>query len=128
MQDMDANALNQTLLSYMEKQKVSAIRKDAAANRRFRQRKSWASFEGNLTDRQFRRYFRMSRECFRHLCSRIEENVGESKFKSEQYLRNLKQSSDPRDKQICKMMKSHEKSTGGFISGEVKLAQIRTAV
>ena len=63
MQDMDANALNQTLLSYMEKQKVSAIRKDAAANRRFRQRKSWASFEGNLTDRQFRRYFRMSREC-----------------------------------------------------------------
>lgn len=64
----------------------------------------------------------MSRECFRHLCSRIEENVGESKFKSEQYLRNLKQSSDPRDKQIRKMMKSHEKSTGGFISGEVKLA------
>ncbi len=122
MQDMDANALNQTLLSYMEKQKVSAIRKDAAAKRRFRQRKSWAAFNGNLTDRQFRRYFRMSRECFRDLCSRIEENVGESQFKSEQYLRNLKQSSDPADKKTLKIMKCHEKSTGGFISGEVKLA------
>ena len=61
MQDMDDNALNQTLLSYMEKQKVSAIRKEAAANRRFRQRKSWAAFNGNLTDRQFKRYFLMSR-------------------------------------------------------------------
>ena len=51
MQDMDANALNQTLLSYMEKRKVSAIRKDAAAKRRFRQRKSWAAFNGNLISR-----------------------------------------------------------------------------
>ena len=122
MQDMDDNALNQTLLSYMEKQKVNAIRKEAAANRRFRQRKSWTAFNGNLTYRQFKRYFRMSRECFCDICRRIEENVGESQFKSEQYLRNLKESSDPADKKILQAMKCHaDKSTGGFISGEVKL-------
>ena len=34
----------------------------------------------------------------------------------------LKQSTDPKDKITLKLMKCHEKSTGGFISGEVKLA------
>lgn len=122
MQEMDADALEKTLLSYMKKQKVSAIRKSAARNRRHRQRKSWASFEANLTDRQFRRYFRMSRECFRDLCHKIEHNVGEAQFKSEAYLRNLKQSTDVGDKKKISIMKCHEESTGGFISGEVKLA------
>lgn len=122
MNHNDANALNKAMVSLMKTQKVSSIRKKASKKRRFRQRKSWAAFEANLTDRQFRRYFRMSRECFRHLCSRIEENVGESEFKSENYLNNLKQSSDPKDKMTKKLMKCHEESTGGFISGEVKLA------
>lgn len=122
MQEMDADALEQTLLSYMKKQQVSAMRKSAAAKRCHRQRKSWAAFEANLTDRQFRRYFRMPRECFRELCNKIEENVGEAQFKSEAYLRNLKQSTDIRDKKKISIMKCHDKSTGGFISGEVKLA------
>eukprot|EP00984_Skeletonema_dohrnii_P023378 scaffold12476_cov110-Skeletonema_dohrnii-CCMP3373.AAC.1 len=86
MHDKDANTLMKTLLSFKEKQKVRSIKKKAAKKRRFRLRRSWAAFDANLTERQFRRYFRMSRECFRHLCSRIEENVGESVFKSEKYL------------------------------------------
>jgi len=63
----------------------------------------------------------MSRECFKYLCKRIEENIGPSKFKSEQYLCNLRSGKDLNcGKQ--RMDNAHMKSTGGFISGEVKLA------
>ena len=122
LNDLDEDAMNAALLTYMEKQKVSQIRKDQASKRRFRQRKSWSAFQANLTDRQFRRYFRMSRECFAYLCNRIMTNVGEDKFKSEEFLDNLKHSDDPRDKEKVQMMNAHEGSTGGFISGEIKLA------
>ena len=122
LDDLEEDALNKALLTYMEKKKVSAMRQDQASKRRFRKRKSWAQFQSNLTDRQFRRYFRMSRECFQHLCDRIVDNVGEIEFKSEEYLNNLQYSHDERDKKIIQMLHAHEGSTGGFVSGEVKLA------
>ena len=71
MNDLEEEELNTALLEYMEKKKVGAVCKDSALNRRFRQRKSWAEFESGQTDRQFRRYFRMTRECFQLLCDRI---------------------------------------------------------
>ena len=44
MDDLDETASNNHLLSYIEKSKVSAARKDSAKKRRFRQRKSWTAF------------------------------------------------------------------------------------
>ena len=64
----------------------------------------------------------MSRQCFRLLCERIEANVGARNFKSEQYLRQIRNSTDHRDKKLARMMAAHEGTTGGFISGEIKLA------
>jgi hypothetical protein len=122
MNDLEEEELNTALLEYMEKKKVGAVRKDSALNRRFRQRKSWAEFESGLTDRQFRRYFRMSRECFQLLCDRIEANVGEEEFKSEEYLKNLKHTDVESEKKKVNLMYAHEASTGGFVSGEIKLA------
>ena len=55
------------------------------------------------------------------LCNRIEENVGQDVFKSEQYLRDV-QLGRIENKTKQQMNKAHTKSTGGFISGEVKLA------
>lgn len=122
LDDLEDDALNIALLSYMEKKKVSAIRQDSASKRKFRQRRSWSSFQGNLTDRQFRRYFRMSKECFKHLCDRIEINIGEREFKSEEFLDDFQYSHDVSDKKSIRMLSAHEGSTGGFVSGEVKLA------
>ena len=120
--DLEEDALNLALLTYIEKKKLSAIRQHSASKRRYRQRKSWANFASNLTDRQFRRYFRMTRECFQHLCScYIESNVGERVFKSEEYLKDLRFSRDTSDNKTIKMLYAHEGSTGGFVSGEVKL-------
>jgi hypothetical protein len=122
MNDLEEEELNTALLEYMELKKVGAVRKDSALNRRFRQRKSWAEFQSGLTDRQFRRYFRMSRECFQLLCDRIEANVGEEEFKSEEYLKNLKHTDIESEKKKVNLMYAHEASTGGFVSGEIKLA------
>ena len=52
--DLEEDALNNALLTYMEKMKVSAICRDQESKRRFRQRKSWSQFQENLTDSQFR--------------------------------------------------------------------------
>ena len=122
LSELEDAELAGTLLPYIEKLKISSGRQAAAAKRVFRQRKSWTEFQSRLTDRQFRRYFRMTRECFNLLCRRIEDSVGAAEFKSEDYLNYLKQSSDPADEKMAQMMRAHEGSTGGFISGEVKLA------
>ena len=116
LDDLEEDALNKALLTYMEKKKVSAMGQDQASKRWFCKRKSWAQFQSNLTDRQFRRYFRMSRECFQHLCNRIVDNVGEMEFKSEEYLNDLRYSHDERDKKIIQMLHAHEGSIGGFVS------------
>ena len=122
LHDKEDYLLESTLRSYIERKKLSQQRVENSKNRRFRQRKSWSRFQYNMTDRQFRRYFRMSRECFHYLCEKIKENVGESEFKSESYLQKLGSGVEKSSPQYQNFMKGHEDSTGGFISGEIKLA------
>jgi hypothetical protein len=55
------------------------------------------------------------------LCERIEKNVGPHRFKSEQYLDALR-NGEIENKRLEAMDLAHRKSTGGFISGEIKLA------
>jgi hypothetical protein len=103
---------------------IKQQKKAAARNRKCRQRRSWAQFQQYLTDRQFRRYFRMERGCFDYLCERIIDNVGERDFKSESYLRDFKNGDATEADTMHKtnILHAHEHTTGGFVSGEVKLA------
>ena len=100
-----------SMFSHMKTTRLCAIRSDSAKNRVLRQRKSWSAFSSSLTDRQFRRYFRMSRGCFQHLCDQIETNVGEEIFKSEAYLIDIRGSIDEKDKKTIEIMRAHEQST-----------------
>jgi hypothetical protein len=119
--DNTEDGLLETLLR--KRLEITTIKKDAAKNRTLRQRTSWSRFQTRLTDKQFRRYFRMERECFEYLCQRIIANVGEGEFKSEEYLNELKhgyvEGVKVKDTNIAN---AHTHSTGGFVSGEVKLA------
>jgi hypothetical protein len=92
----------------------------SSKKRIFRQRRRWDEFKSKLTKRQFRRYFRMEVECFDDLAKKIENIIGEKKFKSELYLDKMR-SGMVRDNNSS-MDYCHRKSTGGFIPGELKLA------
>jgi len=61
----------------------------------------------------------MSKELFWLLCDEIVGLVGIGEFKSEEFLNEMMNSDDPRDR--C-MMVANEATTGGFICGEIKLA------
>ena len=60
-----------------------------ARRRRVRSRHIWSTLEATLTDRQFRMYFRMSKEIFKLLCGTIEDIIGRDSFKSEDFLNEL---------------------------------------
>ena len=60
-----------------------------AERRRYYERKKWSVFCERLTERQFVRYFRMSKGLFEKLCNKIEGSVGSARFKSEEYLDNI---------------------------------------
>ena len=45
---------------------------------------TWEAFSTRLSDRIFRKMFRMSRISFQHLCTHIEAAVGKTVFRSEQ--------------------------------------------
>ena len=92
------------------------IRTLSARRRRKCKRMSFYKFREYLSDRQFRRMFRMTKNCFEELTISIRAKVGEDEFKSEEYLESSL--SGKKRKMFC----AHELSTGGFISGEVKLA------
>ena len=119
---LQLNLLKTSVSLLVDKEKFRQQKKDAASMRKFRQRKSWAAFASNLTDRQFRRYFRMSKECFEILCERIESNVGDREFKSEVYLVQYHYCYADNELFSTNILKAHAESTGGFISGEIKLA------
>lgn len=84
----------------------------ASQRRNVLKRLSWRSFCLTTHDKQFRRMFRMSKSCFEKLCASIIKAVGESSFKSEEFL----------DVNYHQMSVAHNISSGGSISGEVKLA------
>ena len=58
---------------------------------------------------------------FAELCERIETNIGLDNFKSEHYLKEVRAGTIT-EKKKSNLVKAHQKSTGGFISGEAKLA------
>ncbi|KAL7545061.1 hypothetical protein ACHAWF_014107 [Thalassiosira exigua] len=121
--DVEDEILIGIISRHMKRKRISRIKKSAAKNRKYRQRKSWAEFQSKLTDKQFRRYFRMSRECFQLLCEKIQTNVGERSFKSEQYLADVREGNVTQVHPLLKsMIHCHDESTGGFICGEIKLA------
>ena len=90
-----------------------------ARHRQRRNRKSWRSFTGYLTDHQFHWYFRISKELFQTLCNDIEGIVGEESFKSEEYLSSImnKTMTDL----TANIFHAHLCSTGRVISGEIRL-------
>ena len=125
----DNSTLCQLLLPYIRYRKYSRIRRESANNKHWRQRRSFSSFCENMTERQFRRYFRMSRDCFSLLCDRIKGNVEEHVFRSEAYLDDLYRGRlipHPEEgKYVQRMMTlavAARAYQGDFISGEVKVA------
>jgi hypothetical protein len=75
----------------IEQETLSLYRKDAAMRRCRRSRLSWYEFTNSVSDIQFRRMFRMSKQCFNELCQSIITSVGEDGFKSENYIDEMVQ-------------------------------------
>ena len=90
-----------------------------AVNRRIRRRRSWSGFQSMMTEGQFRRYFRMSKDIFRLLCNQIEDIIGREEFKSEEFLDEVMNCDDISRR---RMLIANRCTTGGFICGEIKLA------
>ena len=86
-----------------------------AKKRRVRKREEWSSLITRISDIQFRRMFRMSKQCFVALCDTIISWVGESKFKSESYINAYLRGKN-------QMFMANQLTSGGYISGEIKLA------
>ena len=104
---------------------ISSQRKDASRNRKFRQRREWSWFSHYMSHRQFRRYFRMTNDCFTSLCNRIATNHGEHQFRSEDYINNLYDGNYANSRDMVdftNLAHAARSSTGDFISGEVKVA------
>ena len=64
----------------------------------------------------------MSRECFELLCKKIKHNVGAREFKSEAYLAEFGKDAKGNDLKTGNILRAHQATTGGFISGEIKVA------
>ena len=94
---------------------IAAEKSAIAKSRRKKSRIPFSQVDNMLNDRQFRRMFRMTRECFALLSDKIKINVGESKFKSQVYI-------DTFLNYPGSIYQANCETTGGFISGEVKLA------
>lgn len=91
-----------------------------ARHRRFHNLRSWAMFMNDLSEKQFHHYFRISKDHFQILCRCIEEIVGRHELKSEEYLDKIM--SSPHTTPCYNIYFAHANSTGGVITGEVKLA------
>ena len=104
---------------------ISSQRKKALSNRKHRKRREWSWFVHYMSHRAFRRYFRMSKDCFSTLCSRIETIVGEHQFRSEEYIDRLYDDNYRNSRNMIlftNLAHAARKSIGDFISGEVKVA------
>ena len=102
-------------LEYKASALVSAKASADAKKRRKKKRIPWSHVDQMLNERQFRRMFRMTRECFALLCEKIKISVGESMFKSQVYIDTFLDYPGSIHYANCE-------TTGGFISGETKLA------
>jgi len=98
-----------------------------AKERRPKKRIKWHEFKQSLSDSNFRRMFRMSKECFDDLCSKIIDTKGQSEFKSEMYIEtNLKQKHNQntsyKKRKRSSVYHANTFTSGEYICGEVKLA------
>ena len=91
-------------------------------NRRKKKRPSWEFINKKISDMQFRRMFRMNRATFKLLCQTITAAVGESEFKSENYIKSFLETEDIVFNRGVSMYHAHKLTSGGYIPGEVKLA------
>ena len=97
--------------SRMKSEKNSQL----AKKRRKKRRVLWTDVNLRISDLQFRRMFRLNRDCFDLLCNTIIAGVGEKAFKLEAYI-------DAFLKGKNSMYDANVATTGGYIAGEVKLA------
>ena len=63
--------------------KVGVANRYYARHQNFCLQSSWTSCFDDMSDKQFCRYFCMSKKNFKRLCDLIIKNVGEAEFKSE---------------------------------------------
>ena len=119
--------LLEELCAMHKKEQLRRCRLEYARNRTAKVRTSWTEFANSLTDRHFRRMFRMERQCFLELCEKIEKTVGGEEFKSEEYI-NMHLSGDTAtnaptaSKKQKNMYNAHKTWSGGYICGEIKVA------
>ena len=95
-------------------EKMCETRREQGLNRRKKVRVKWDEISSRMGDYQFRRMFRMTRECFTLLCFSIIGAIGESQFKPQHYIDAFLSGTSVYDANVL--------ATGGYISGEVKLA------
>ena len=94
----------------------SASLSAAALHRRKKRRIIWSEINDRISDNHFRRMFRMNRNCFQLLCQKIISTVGESKFKSEEYIAAfLVNPYSPLSLQSAKIHNAHCYTSGGYI-------------
>ena len=77
----------------------------------------WADINTRISDLQFRRMFRLNRQCFAMLCQNIISNIGEEKSKSEAYINEYLKGNGS-------MYDAHGLTSSGYITGEVKIPVI----
>ena len=93
--------------------------REACKRRRKRVRLNFNTFSRSISHKHFRRMFRMPLDCFHLLCEKIEYGVGEEEFLSEEYIKKELQC---KKNKKGKMFRAHMKTTGGYLSGETKVA------
>ena len=64
----------------------------------------------------------MTRQCFDQLCSKIICSIGERAFLSEKYINVFISDNDVSTSHLLRIYRAHARTSGGFISGEMKLA------
>ena len=108
-----------TMQLYQMRRTYNYIKKSQSSSERIPyKRTSWIEYMSKMRDKLFRKRFRMTKHCFQLLCLKIIKGIGEEEFKSEQYLA----SQVAQNTKLGKMLMAHQKTSGGFICGEVKLA------
>ncbi len=114
-----------SILSYIIVPRTQRSRINArhSRHRRSRVQKGWAVFRDWLSDKQFRRYFRMSKILFKQLVDDVTSIIPSHIFKSEEYLQTIVDSCVPTD-WSNNIILAHHNSMGGFISGEIKRSYV----
>ena len=96
-------------------------RSESSRQRELRERLHWPTFRDGLTSFQFKRMFRMPKECFDLLCSNIEAAVGAKAFCSHDFINTYLRSLDTPE---GRMRNAAEAINGDYICGEAKVALV----